>query len=294
MIAIEETFTLTSKYSAYVPPKTQFLKWVGNKQKFAANITKYFPSNFCKYYEPFLGSGAVLATIKPDNGIGSDTFGPLIEIWNMLKYDPYEIIEWYRHWRDQLMIETKEAVYERVRKSYNEQPNGRDFLYLSRACYGGIIRFRKDGYMSTPCGVHTPISVNAFIERVKVWNRRVQGTDFFNWDYKMAFESAKPGDLIYCDPPYSHSQSILYGAQAFNLSDLLNQIAHAKERGVYVALSIDGNKKSGNFICDLPIPNGLFKQEIFIDCGKSMLRRFQIEGQKMIGEQVFDRLLITY
>ena len=72
------------------------------------------------------------------------------------------------------------------------------------------------------------------------------------------------------------------------------EISDAKNRGVHVALSIDGNKKSGNTICDLPIPDGLFEQEMFIDCGKSMLRRFQVEGQTMKGEQVHDRLLITY
>jgi len=282
------------RYSKYVPPKTQLLKWVGNKQKFAAEITKYFPSEFNKYYEPFLGSGAVLATVSPTRGIGSDTFKPLIEIWQKLKNEPNELIEWYRYWRDQLDSYRKEEVYARVKHSYNLNPNGKDFLYLSRACYGGIVRFRRDGHMSTPCGIHTPISVRAFSDRVKIWHRRVANTEFKTQDYKEVFKAAVSGDLIYCDPPYSHSQSILYGAQDFSLKDLLTEIELAKHRGVYVALSIDGNKKSGNKICDLPIPQGLFNEEIPIDCGKSMLRRFQVEGQKMDGEGVFDRLLLTY
>lgn len=294
MIDFEEKFTLTSKYSSYVPPKTQLLKWVGNKHKFASEITKHFPKQFNHYFEPFLGSGAVLATITPSKGVGSDTFAPLIEIWNKLKNDPNGLVDWYREWRNQLAHESKEKIYNKVKQSYNNHPNGKDFLYLSRACYGGIIRFRRDGHMSTPCGVHTPIPVNAFAERVKVWHKRMENTEFHHWDYKAAFKAAKNGDLIYCDPPYSHSQSILYGAQDFNLSDLLNQISDAKNRGVYVALSIDGNKKSGNTICNLPIPDSLFEREMFIDCGKSMLRRFQVEGQKMINEQVYDRLLITY
>ncbi len=294
MIYLEEELVLISKYSKYVPPKNQLLKWVGNKQKFAPEITKYFPTYFNKYYEPFLGSGSILATVYPEQGVGSDTFSPLIEIWDKLKNDPKELIYWYKLWRDRLETENKEAVYEQVKASYNAGPNGRDFLFLSRSCYGGIIRFRKDGHMSTPCGVHTPISVQAFSDRVKVWNKRVLNTEFYCWDYKEAFEAAAPGDMIYCDPPYSHSQSILYGAQNFSLDELLSCISNAKDKGINVALSIDGNKKSGNKICDLPIPENLFKREILIDCGKSMLRRFQIEGQTMLGEQVFDRLLLTY
>lgn len=61
-----------------------------------------------------------------------------------------------------------------------------------------------------------------------------------------------------------------------------------------MALSIDGNKKSGNYLCDLPIPDGLFENEIFVDCGRSMLRRFQLEGQTLENEVVSDRLLLTY
>ncbi|WP_259068912.1 Dam family site-specific DNA-(adenine-N6)-methyltransferase [Mucilaginibacter sp. X4EP1] len=294
MFEIESPPLILNRYSKYVPPKNQLLKWVGNKQKFASEITKHFPSNFNRYFEPFLGSGAVLATVNPISGYGSDTFSPLMEIWTKLKEDPLGLVEWYKGWRDQIEVEKKELVYHRVRESYNLNPNGKDFLYLSRSCYGGIIRFRRDGHMSTPCGVHTPIPVNSFSERVNIWHKRVKNTEFLSQDYKDAFNLASQGDLIYCDPPYSHSQSILYGAQDFSLEDLLTEISKAKSKGIHVALSIDGNKKSGNRICDLPIPEGLFEKEIFIDCGKSMLRRFQIEGQKMNGEGVFDRLLLTY
>jgi DNA adenine methylase len=105
---------------------------------------------------------------------------------------------------------------------------------------------------------------------------------------------AGPGDLIYCDPPYSHAQAILYGAQRFSLQELLSEIGQAKERGVYVALSIDGTKRSGRLMCDLPIPTGLFEHERLIDRGRSMLRRFQMNGQTLEGEVVADRLLLTY
>jgi DNA adenine methylase len=287
--------TLENLYHTYYPPKSQLLKWVGNKQKFAAEITRYFPTQYGRFFEPFLGSGAILATVAPKNGLGSDTFGPLMEIWKTLKSNPDRLIDWYGERQRMIGQQTKEEVYEQVKASYNAQPNGADFLFLSRSCYGGIIRFRKnDGFMSTPCGVHDPISTESFSKRVNEWKNRLRYVNFEHCDYKMAFEEAKEGDMIYCDPPYSHSQSILYGAQDFKLSELLNVIALAKDRGVKVALSIDGQKKSGNFICDLPIPLGLFEHEIMVDCGRSMLRRFQREGETLEDDQVADRLLLTY
>jgi DNA adenine methylase len=105
---------------------------------------------------------------------------------------------------------------------------------------------------------------------------------------------AKPGDLIYCDPPYNNSQTILYGAQSFSLERLFEVIERSKGRGVYVALSLDGTKRSGDLICDIPIPEGLFEREAFVNCGRSMLKRFQMGGRSLEGETVTDRLLLTY
>jgi DNA adenine methylase len=287
--------TLDSKFATYTPPKSQLLKWVGNKQKFAGEITKCFPADFGTFYEPFLGSGAVMATVSPRNGIGSDIFKPLVEIWQKLKDSPDELVDWYAERRNRLETEDKKEVYKSVLASFNSQHNGADFLFLTRSCYGGIVRFRKaDGYMSTPCGVHTPIPVETFRKRVKDWSIRMKNVNFLNVDYKEIFEMANPGDLIYCDPPYSHSQSILYGAQAFKLEELLESIDCAKSKGVRVALSIDGNKKSGNYLCDLPIPDDLFEEEMFVSVGRSMLRRFQMEGQTLESEMVSDRLLLNY
>jgi DNA adenine methylase len=74
----------------------------------------------------------------------------------------------------------------------------------------------------------------------------------------------------------------------------MSVIVDAKERGVHVVLSIDGTKRSGKHVCNLSIPNGLFEREVFINCGRSMLRRLQMGGQTLEGEVVADRLLLTY
>ncbi len=113
-------------------------------------------------------------------------------------------------------------------------------------------------------------------------------------DYREATRRAAKGDLVYCDPPYRETQTILYGAKDFDLRELFETIRHCKSRGVFVALSIDGTKKTGNKGCDVPIPANLFEREVFVNCGRSMLRRFQMGGQTLEGEVVADRLLLTY
>ena len=237
----------------------------------------------------------MLGTVAPEKGVGSDSFAPLIEIWKILREDPEQLKKHYAERWHAVMRAEKVQEYERIKANYNARPNGPDLLFLSRACYGGVVRFRKaDGYMSTPCGIHDPISPASFAGRVDEWHERTAGTNFLLQGYEASMEAASRGDLIYCDPPYTFTQSILYGAQSFNLEDLFRAIQQCKKRGVYVALSIDGTKRSGSTVCSIPLPRGLFEREVMIHCGRSMLKRFQMNGKTLESEVVHDRLLLTY
>lgn len=279
------------------PFKTQLLKWIGNKQRFAHEIASYLPPlDGGTYFEPFLGSAAVLGTLQPQKAIASDAFGPLIGIWKTLHEDTGLLVQWYaERWQRHHNADDPRAVYEEIKASYNAAPNAADLLFLSRSCYGGVVRFRQaDGYMSTPMGVHKPVSPASFEARAKLWASRTAAADFQHLDYREAFDMTEAGDVMYCDPPYTHTQTILYGAQAFALNDLFLRIADAKARGVRVALSIDGSKSSGKNLLELPIPEGLFEHEVFVNVGRSMLKRFQMEGQTLEDHVVADRLLLTY
>jgi DNA adenine methylase len=284
-----------SEFRYVTPFKLQLLKWIGNKQRFAHEIVSYFPENIGTYFEPFLGGGGVLGTLCPKRAVGSDVFAPLMQIWQTLHDDPQTLKRWYAERWHRMTSGDKAEEYERIKASYNASPNGADLLFLCRSCYGGVVRFRQaDGYMSTPCGVHTPISPEAFARRVNEWRKRTLRTTFLVLDYEQAMAKAERGDIVYCDPPYAHSQSILYGSQTFALKHLFEVIARCKSRGVYVALSIDGTKKSGNHVCEIPIPDGLFEREALVNCGRSMLKRFQMGGRTLEEEVVADRLLLTY
>lgn len=236
-----------------------------------------------------------MATLAPEYGIGSDVFKPLIEIFQILKDNPDLLVDFYSDNYELIDRFGKEKAYSIVKDSYNTNPNSKDLLFLSRSCYGGVVRFRKaDGYMSTPCGIHNPISPEAFSQRVSSWHERTKNCEFIHSDYKEIFNNAKKNDLIYCDPPYIDSQAILYGAQQFSIYELYECIEKAKSRGVYVALSIDGSKKSGSRIIDIRHSEMLFPSEIPILNGRSMLKRFQMTGQTLEKEIVTERLLLTY
>ena len=237
----------------------------------------------------------MLGHLSPDQAIATDAFEPLIQIWKTLKSRPNTLKAWYRTRWEAVASGEKKSEYERIKSSFNREPNGADLLFLSRSCYGGIVRFRKrDGHMSTPCGVHNPIPPDSFDERVDDWLSRTRGVTFATRPFEEAMDLAQRGDLVYCDPPYSYSQSILYGSQSFDLERLFEAIAGCKNRGARVALSIDGSKRSGEFVCHLNLPDGLFEREVYLDTGRSMLKRFQMKGHSLNEELVRERLLLTY
>lgn len=277
------------------PFRTQLLKWIGNKQKQADSIIWHFPKKFGTYFEPFLGSGGVLGVLAPGQAIASDAFLPLLEIWQTLHDNRTRLKEQYADRYALIGTMGKAKSYQHVLASYNARPNGADLVFLCRACYGGVVRFRKaDGYMSTPVGVHDPVRPESFATRVDLWHARTKGTRFIHADFSETMALAKRGDIIYCDPPYVDSQTILYGAQGFSVARLFEVIADCKARGVAVALSIDGTKYSGRKLCDIPVPEKLFEREVFLNLGRSMLKRFQMNGRSLEEHEVTDRLLLTY
>ena len=244
------------------------LKWIGNKQRFAETIISYMPESIDNYYEPFLGSGAVMAELlnadrtkiypHVKNVYGSDILPFLIELFDIVKNNPQSISEYYKKEINDYYSRPDEKYIE-IRDRFNKKHNPWDFCVLSRTCYSGIIRFRKkDGYMSTPRGPHKPICPEIFNDRVRLWNCLLVKANFINENYTVAMDKARSGDLIYCDPPYTHSQGIIYGAQSFDINMLFSKIQECKNRGVKVILSINGMRDDKSTDISITPPEGLF------------------------------------
>lgn len=280
------------------------LKWIGNKQRFAETIVSYMPNQFKNYYEPFLGSGAVMAELLHEDRCmiyphfehcyGSDILPFLIEVFDYVRNSPDQLIDYYTRQIEEYYIDPVKK-YDEIKDRFNTNHNGLDFCLLSRTCYSGIIRFRRiDGYMSTPKGPHNPIKPSIFANRVLLWHELLEKVSFQTESFSVAMNKPTEGDVVYCDPPYTHSQSIIYGAQDFNINDLWLKIDQCKSRGVKVMLSINGMRESRKKNISVDIPDGLFERKIVIDCGISMIDRLQSSGKVMIDENVDDLLLLTW
>ena len=229
-----------------------------------------------------------------EHAFGSDILPFLIDIFILAKNNPQSVIDYYKkeiseYYQDPI------SKYDEIRDRFNKCHNPYDFVLLSRTCYSGVIRFRKaDGYMSTPRGPHKPISPETFEARIRQWHVLLQKASFTCASFEEIMKLPKDGDVVYCDPPYTHSQSIIYGAQDFDIDMLWEMISQCKGRGAKVILSINGMRDSKKKDISITPPNDLFERKLMINCGTSMIDRLQNNGKEMKDKKVDDQLLLTW
>ena len=58
-----------------------FLKWVGGKTQIMDKLEKYFPNNYKRYFEPFLGGGSVFFNFTLKKSTLADLNGTLINTY---------------------------------------------------------------------------------------------------------------------------------------------------------------------------------------------------------------------
>src|SRR6266545_48288 len=81
----------------HLPPSSPFLKWAGGKTQILFELERFVPPEFNRYFEPFLGGGAVffhLATKKNIRSTAylSDINEDLITTYKVVKDDVEKLI----------------------------------------------------------------------------------------------------------------------------------------------------------------------------------------------------------
>ena len=264
----------------------QFIKWSGSKRSQADEIISYFPKKIGTYYEPFLGSGSVLGHLKPERAICSDINKPLIKLWRLIKSDPQTVKEDYRKkWNSLQNI--GHTYFYKIRDNFNKTQSPLDFLFLTRTCVNGLIRYNKKGEFNnslhhTRKGIH-PDQLSKIIDQ---WSEIIKSHDFFDSSYEITTKSAKAGDLVYLDPPYFNTGTRYFGAIDFE--KFLKYLEDLNERGVKYVLSYDGKRGDKSFVVELP--KKLYKRHIMLHSGNSAFNK--VQGGKV--EKVYESLYLNY
>lgn len=233
-----------------------FVKWAGGKTQLLEVIESHLPETFNRYFEPFVGGGALLFKLQPKAFSINDSNEELICVYKclenkelfellkkeLLKHEENHSEEYYYQVREMDKLEGfyNLPIYIRA---------GR-MIYLNKTCFNGLYRVNSKGYFNVPSGKKKVVNcfdkktfdnLNLFFK-----NRKPVIT---NVDFEEAVKNAKAGDFVYFDPPYDtweeKNSFTSYDKNAFGKEEqvrLAKVFKELSDKGVYVMLSNHNTK----------------------------------------------------
>lgn len=187
-----------------IKPIQPVLKWVGGKRQLLDEIIPLVPE-FNRYFEVFLGGGALLFALQPKIAIVNDYNKELINCYGEIESNCEGLINRLKQFQN-----TEEEFY-RIRDidrtpEYNNLTNAEKaarLIYLNKTCFNGLYRVNSAGEFNAPYGRYkNPNIVNE--EGLRAVSKYLNENTVYllNGDFKQALKKAKKGDFVYLDPPY--------------------------------------------------------------------------------------------
>ncbi|MBN2341960.1 MAG: DNA adenine methylase [Deltaproteobacteria bacterium] len=218
-----------------------FLKWVGGKRQLMDHLVAALPAHFNRYFEPFVGGGALFFELQPVRAFLWDSNEELIDTYITLRDDVEGVI---RHLKRH--VYQKEHYYEvRAKRVSRLSPQGRAarMIFLNRTGFNGLYRVNQRGEFNVPFGRHAnPRICNE--QNLRAVSKSLIGVDLRATSFEAVLKNARKGDFIYLDPPYiplsKTSNFVAYQKHGFGLDNqevLADVIEQLDQRGCYIMLS---------------------------------------------------------
>jgi len=221
--------TITQQYRKD-PSVKPYLKWAGGKRQLLPEIRKYLPENFVKmrYYEPFVGAGALFFDLQPCRALISDINADLILTYEVIRDHVEELIQalnTHRELNDKpyyYQIREQDRNNERFSELTNIQRAAR-FIYLNKTCYNGLYRVNSQGMFNVPYGryVNPAICDEPVIRAIhRYLSHENTSISILHGDFAVAVADAGQNSFVYFDPPYhSPNNSSFTGYQVGGFSE---------------------------------------------------------------------------
>ena len=232
-----------------------FVKWAGGKRQIIDKLLEYAPKEFSRYFEPFVGGGALLFELSPKNAVINDFNKELINVYDCIK-DENKFKKMCNELNHYEANHSEEFYYEirnkdRDKNKFNKMVDYKRAartIYLNKSCFNGLYRVNSKNEFNVPFNkknkVNTYDSVNLGIIHSYLNFNNVKTLSV---DFEESVNDANKGDFIYFDPPYDSDTSTFnsYTEDGFGKKEQERLFKVYKElsgRGCYVMLSNHNTK----------------------------------------------------
>lgn len=242
---------ITSKETKTYP----IVQWAGGKRQLMSELLLNMPKSFNRYFEAFIGGGALFFELQPDNAYISDTNEELINLYTVVRDNVFELIT------DLKKHEVSKDYFLKIRsidrtdeyKNLSNVQRASRFMYLNKTCFNALYRVNSKGYFNVSYG--NPKNPKIIDENNLInCSRLLQKTEIKCADFSEILNKVEKGDFVYFDPPYvplnNTSNFTSYTKERFSL-ELHHKLAEVcnelDRKGVYFMLS----NSDTDFVADL-------------------------------------------
>lgn len=237
--SLQNMSSITAMKTGTKKPKP-FVKWAGGKQGIAHSLSKFFPRNYHKFYEPFLGGGSVLLSVCPKEAVVADMNEWLVDAYHAVRDDWEKVAS---------LLDTFPNTKEDFLRIRTTDPASLDlfgraaqFIYLIKTCFRGLFRVNQRGCFNVPYGEYQRAYYDA--ENLLDVSTALKHVEFRTGDFELSLHDVTSEDFIYLDPPYyklgGYSDFNRYTKGQFREQDHIRLAALCREldqRGVKWAMS---------------------------------------------------------
>ena len=193
-----------------------FVKWAGGKTQLLKQFELFFPKKIDRYFEPFVGSGAVFYHIKqiykPNYCMISDHNQDLINLYMSVRDNPERLKDLLKEYK-KMHTENPKEFYYKQRNEFNKTKDNLIksslLIYLNKTCYNGLYRVNSKGEFNVPIGRYENPSI---VQENKLNNasKLLQDTIIKAMHFERILDYTEPEDFIYLDPPYHPLSNTAY------------------------------------------------------------------------------------
>lgn len=264
-----------------------FVKWAGGKRQLLPQIKERMPEKYNRYFEPFVGGGAVLFELLPENALINDINRALINAYTKICEEPEAFLKAVRK-LDEGMWEDGKAYYYFLRECYNKKLMKSEydteqaalFVFMNKHCFNGLYRVNGKGLFNVPYNQSRRASVDEKL--IRDVSKSLQGVIIMNGDFEDACANAAEGDFVFLDSPYaplSPTSFESYTKEGFDIE------SHRRLARLYDDLTARG------CYCMLTNHNTEFIKELYGNKGYkidivSVKRMINSDASNRVGEEV--------
>ncbi len=214
-------------------------RWQGGKQRLRGRITDLFPLGIGRYIEPFVGAGSVIIEMRSRGFKGSAFLGDwnaeVVNVHRIVAADPDGFEAAYRFHFEMHCREHFNWLRNQDASGWTSVERAARFVYIAKAAFHGLVRVDRRGRIISTYGTGEPGRVRLDGDRIRAVSAALREADIRHGDFGWVSEVARPGDLVFLDPPY-FGGNCAYVADGFGEDDhrrLLRLCRALDARGVH-------------------------------------------------------------